>query len=171
MLSDIGLIFDVIPSTIDERSIDKLNAIEIAKAKALNVSHQFPNHWVIGADQVCHLNGEVFHKPLSIKNAINTLQKLQGKTHTLLTAACIAHNNIIVWEGLDEVQLTMKPLSSSEIFMYITTEQPLQSCGAYTYEGHGNHLFSHVTHPAESIQGLPMVKLKAALSKHLSKPQ
>ena len=166
MLETIGLLFDTIPANIDERSFDPLDAIVLAKAKALKISKQYPNHWVIGADQICHLNGQVFHKPGTLENALKTLKKLEGNTHTLLTAVALAHNGTIVWADMDEVQLSMKPLSPSEISTYIHTEKPLQSCGAYTYEGAGKQLFSHVTHPAESIQGLPMEKLHNALKKH-----
>ncbi|RAP24808.1 septum formation protein Maf [Candidatus Marinamargulisbacteria bacterium SCGC AG-343-K17] len=165
ILKDRGLTFETIPANIDERSFKALDAIGIAKEKALKISKSYPKHWVIGADQVCHLNGHVFHKPNTIKNAIKTLQQLEGKTHTLLTAACIAHNNVIIWEGIDKIELTMKPLSTKEIETYVNNDQPLQSCGAYCYEGLGKNLFSFVSHPAESIQGLPLNQLLKELLK------
>ena len=165
ILQQHGIKFDIIPADIDERTFDDLDAPGLAKAKALHISAKYPNHWVIGADQICHFNGTVFHKPVTIDNAIHTLQQLEGNTHTLLTAACTAHNNVIIWEGLDNIQLTMHKLSLNKIKAYIAKDMPLQSCGAYCYEKNGKKLFSHVTHPSESIQGLPLKQLLKELLK------
>ena len=165
ILQQHGIKFDIIPADIDERTFDDLDALALAKAKALHISAKYPNHWVIGADQICHFNGTVFHKPVTIDNAIHTLQQLEGNTHTLLTAACTAHNNVIIWEGLDNIQLTMHKLSLNKIKAYIAKDMPLQSCGAYCYEKNGKKLFSHVTHPSESIQGLPLKQLLKELLK------
>ena len=93
-------------------------------------------------------------------------QKTRRKTHTLLTVSCIAHNNDIIWEGLDQILLTMRPLSDKEIKAYVLKDMPLQSCGAYCYEKEGKTLFTHVTHPTESIQGLPLKQLLKKLLKH-----
>ena len=166
ILQNHGLTFETIPANISERDFGKLDAIGLAKAKALKISKSYPEHWVIGADQICHLEENVFHKPNSIENAILTLKKLEGKTHTLLTAACIAHNNDIIWEGLDQILLTMRPLSDKEIKAYVLKDMPLQSCGAYCYEKEGKTLFTHVTHPTESVQGLPLKQLLKELLKH-----
>ena len=108
MLEWIGFNFEVIPANINERAFEPLDAIGLAEAKALAISKDHPNALVIGADQICHLNGVVFHKPGSIENAKTTLQQLQGKTHTLLTAAAIAINHTIQWSGIDEVTLSMR---------------------------------------------------------------
>jgi septum formation protein len=163
ILQEHGIRFDIVPANIDERTFDDLDASGIAKAKALHISDKYPNHWVIGADQICHLNGIVFHKPVTIENAIKTLQQFEGKSHTLLTAACIALDNAIIWETTEEIKLTMKPLSIEQIRAYVSKDMPLQSCGAYCYEKKGQTLFRSVSHPTESIQGLPIQQLLAFL--------
>ena len=124
ILRNHGIKFDIIPSNIDEHPFPPLDALARAKAKALAVSQKYPNHWVIGADQICHLNGSVFHKPKTIENAITTLLKLQGQTHTLLTSACIALDNTILWETAQEIKLTMKILSKKQIKDYISNDMP-----------------------------------------------
>ena len=167
MLEQSGFDFEVIPANINERAFEQLDAIGLAEAKALFISKDHPNALVIGADQICHLNGVVFHKPGNIENAKTTLQQLQGKTHTLLTAAAIAINHTIVWSGMDEVQLKMKSLSDNEIVDYVKTEAPIHSCGAYKFESIGRQLFISVSHPPESIQGLPLSKLISAICLNL----
>lgn len=165
ILRNHGLTFDTIPSNIDERPFPPLDAVERAKAKALAISKTHPKHLVIGADQICHLDGCVFHKPKTIENAMTTLLKLQGNTHTLLTAACIAQDTTILWETTEEIKLTMNELSKEHIRAYVLSDMPLQSCGAYCYEKKGQALFREVSHPSESIQGLPIKPLMKILNR------
>ena len=166
ILQRIGLQFDVIPAHINERQFAPLDAIGLAKAKAMAISQRYPNRWVIGADQICHLNGQVFHKPGTVENATKTLSQLQGQTHTLLTAAALAINSTCAWAGMDTVSLNMKPLSATDIHNYVRTDAPLNSCGAYCYEKNGQALFTWVSHPKESIQGLPLQQLVGAIQRH-----
>jgi septum formation protein len=83
----------------------------------------------------------------------------------------MAHNNTILWETTEEIKLTMNPLSKEQIRAYVLSDMPLQSCGAYCYEKEGKNLFAHVTHPPESIQGLPLKQLlKVILNPHKKSP-
>jgi len=163
LLQTIAPNFKVIPASINERSYPPLAALDLAEAKALAVSKKQANHWVIGADQICHLNNHVFHKPKSIENAIKTLTQLNGQTHTLKTAVCIACNNKIMWSLCENVQLTMNHLTKNEIKNYVKKDLPLESCGSYKYELMGKTLFESVSHDADTIQGLPTNKLQLAL--------
>ena len=166
ILRSIGIECDIIPAHINERKFAPLDAIGLAKEKAMFISQHYPNRWVIGADQICHMNGQVFHKPGTVENATHTLSQLQGKTHTLLTAAALVINTTCAWAGMDTVSLRMKPLSYSEIHNYIQTDTPLNSCGAYCYEKNGQALFTWVSHPKESSQGLPLHQLVEAIKRH-----
>ena len=163
LLQTITTNFKVIPASINERDYPSLAALELAEAKALSVSKKHPHHWVIGADQICHLNDQVFHKPKTIENAIKTLTQLNGQTHTLKTAVCIAYNNQILWSLCENVQLTMNHLTKNDIINYVNKDVPLESCGSYKYELMGKNLFKSVSHDAHTIQGLPTNKLKLAL--------
>jgi septum formation protein len=165
LLNKITPHFKVLKASINERDYPPLAALELAEAKALAVSQQLPNNWVIGADQICHLNDQVFHKPKTIKNAIKTLEELKGHTHILKTAICIAHNNKIMWSLCETVQLCMKQLTTNQIIDYVNKDLPLDSCGSYKYESMGKTLFKSVSHDADTIQGLPINKLQLALKK------
>ena len=163
LLQTITTSFTIITASINERDHPPLAALELAKTKALDVSKKHPQHWVIGADQICHSNDQIFYKPKIIENAIKTLEQLNGQTHILKTAVCIAYNNKIMWSLCEDVQLTMNHLSNNEIIDYVNKNLPLDSCGSYKYELIGKTLFKSVSHDADTIQGLPTIKLQAAL--------
>ena len=167
LLTKAGVQFECIPSNINEDLFDPLDATERAIQKAMAVSKQYNNAWVIGADQICHLNGEVFHKPLTKPNAIQTLKKLSGNTHTLLTAVAMVLNGIKHWSHLETIQLKMKPLSIKTIVDYVDTDNPIYSCGAYQYEANGHALFETVSHSSDAIQGLPLEPLMKHICHHI----
>lgn len=165
LLENITINFDVIPAHLNERDYPPLNALKLAKAKALKISQKYPIHWIIGADQICHLNGHVFHKPQTIENAIKTLTQLNGEAHELITAVTLANKNEIKWHWVETIKMQMKQLSTETIKNYVATDHPLHSCGAYYYEQHGKQLFQAVSHDSTSIQGLPLQPLNNALKK------
>ena len=53
-------------------------------------SAKFFDHLVLGADSVIDLNGELISKPENREQAFNILRKLNGKTHHLISSACIS---------------------------------------------------------------------------------
>lgn len=171
MLRAVGLSFSVVPSGVDEDVIkQKLNdapvaerALTLAIAKALSVSASYPDHLTIGADQMCALDGEVLDKPGSYPNAEAQLARLAGKTHQQVSAVVLARGSEIVWSHTGIASLTMRPLTASEISAYVATDAPLQSCGAYKLESMGRHLFSQIEGDNDTIQGLPLIPLLAAL--------
>ena len=124
LLENITINFDVIPAHLNERDYPPLNALKLAKAKALKISQKYPIHWIIGADQICHLNGHVFHKPQTIENAIKTLTQLNGETHELITAVTLANKNEIKWHWVETIKMQMKQLSTETIKNYVATDHP-----------------------------------------------
>ena len=164
MLEGVGLIFAVIPSPFDEdgekETICHLppeaqaETLACGKARAVSVLH--PDAYVIGADQICALGTTLFGKPHTVERAMQQLRQLQGTTHFQHSAACVYHAGKKLWETVETVTLTMKPLTEIEIADYISADAPLGACGAYCYEKTGHTLFSEIKGSAAAIKGLPL---------------
>ena len=82
ILKKTGIEFSVVISEIDEeklkknlldKSISEI-AVALASEKALSISKNYPNNYVIGADQICNLNNEIFSKPVTMDKAIEQLR-------------------------------------------------------------------------------------------------
>jgi septum formation protein len=171
MLKAAGLNFSVVPSAVDEDIIKQAFmaegrpnkgdlARELAKAKALAVSSQYPDHLTIGADQLCvGADGTIYDKPGTSERAREQLSRLSGETHTQHSGICVAKGEQIIWETVEKAQLSVRALSEAEIAAYIDTDQPLSSCGSYRFEGMGRHLFSRIEGDHDVIKGLPLVSL------------
>lgn len=173
MLKSAGLHFSVVPGSVNEEEIKadpalagqkpETLAAALARAKALCVARDYPEHVTIGADQVCVLNETIFDKPASRQRAIEQLQQLAGQTHRQISAVCLARGQEVIWEHSQQAELTMRPLSLREIEAYVEADTPLKSCGAYCYESLGRHLFTQVTGSEDVIKGLPLQAIIARL--------
>ncbi len=171
MLRGVGLSFSVVPSGLDEDILKRelatapiaTRALALARAKALSVSKNYPEHLTIGADQMCALAGVVIDKPITYANAEAQLARLSGQTHQQISAVTIARGSSILWEHTSTAHLTMRTLTPAEINAYAAADAPLQSCGAYKLESLGRHLFASIEGDNDTIQGLPLIPLLAEL--------
>lgn len=175
LMENAGLVFDICPAAIDERAIEaaientgtlpKEVALILASAKALDVSQQNSDSYVIGSDQTLSLGDEMFHKPDDMEQARRTLLKLSGKTHSLNSAISIAKDGETLWQHVSIAELTMRDMSPDYIGRHLAKagDDLLSSVGAYQLEQHGINLFEKIDGDFFTIVGLPMLPLLAKL--------
>lgn len=142
LLTNMGVVFDVIPSNFDEKLDDTREpadvAEELAVGKAMVVASEFPSAIVIGADTIVTINGEQLEKPTSPENAIDLLTKLAGKTHEVTTGlAVICLNEGIHLVDSDTTKVMFKPYNEQAIRAYVATGDPMDKAGAYGIQSHG----------------------------------
>ena len=162
----------VIPSNIDEdpvkNSLIKEGATpeiiskNLAELKANKVSQKNIDSFVLGADSVIDLEGELISKPNSRKEAFEILKKLNGKSHFLISSVCIFKNSSMIWNYTDKAKLTMKKLSEYELKQYLSkiTDEALYAYNVYQIEGEGRMLFEKIEGDEDTIMGLPVRKIK-----------
>ncbi|SQB40135.1 Maf-like protein [Citrobacter koseri] len=61
----------------------------LAQAKAQSLAHRFPDHLIIGSDQICVLDGEITGKPLTEEKARQQLTKASGNIVTFYTGLAL----------------------------------------------------------------------------------
>ena len=167
---------DVLPSNINEDEVKKslistgADPLSISKnlaeLKANKISSKKPDQIVLGADSVIDLNGELISKPKSRKEALEILQKLNGKKHQLISSVCISKNGSMIWNYTDASSLTMKKLNLDQIKSYLIklNDEKLYAYGVYQIEAGGRDLFSKIEGDEDSIVGLPIKKIKEYLN-------
>ena len=164
ILEDAGITFEVIASKVDEEELKKSFSsksfkdycLALARAKALDVSNKKKNAYVIGSDQICCYEDEIFSKPLTKENCFKTLSKLSGNTHYQNCGISICKDGKEIWSHYAQAALTMKLLSDLEIKDYIDKDEPFMACGAYRFESLGKNLFSSTQGDETTIQGLTL---------------
>ena len=171
ILSDAGIDFDVETRTIDEDALKgalladhvppRDIADALAEAKALAVSRRRDADFVIGADQILVLDGQMYDKPKSRDEARERLRLLRGRTHQLLGATVVCEAGRPVWRNLARTRLTMRAFSDEFLEDYLDREAELvtKSVGAYRFEGLGAQLFTMVDGDFFAILGLDLIPL------------
>tara|TARA_B100000575_G_scaffold118246_1_gene94136 strand:+ start:956 stop:1540 length:585 start_codon:yes stop_codon:yes gene_type:complete len=152
-------------SLLNEGATPEIISKNLAELKANKVSQKFSDYFVLGADSVIDLNGELISKPEDRAEALKILQKLNGKKHTLISSVCISKNGSMIWNYTDKAFLTMKNFSDSDLKEYLAkiTDEALYSYNVYQIEGEGRNLFSNIDGDENTIMGLPIKKIKEYL--------
>ncbi|MDN6450452.1 MAG: Maf family protein, partial [Enterobacterales bacterium] len=93
LLEKLGVEFICAAPDTDETPKDGESATDLvqrlAQEKAHSLSEKFPNHFIIGSDQVCVIDGKIVGKPGSIENAHQQLRAASGKVITFYTGLCV----------------------------------------------------------------------------------
>jgi septum formation protein len=171
MLDAAGIAYSAQPSTTDESAFKTATgdprtiALELATAKALDVSRQAPDDWVIGSDSVVSVEGRLFDKPASRDDAAEHLRFFSGKTMELTSAVSLARDGEIDWAHGETARLQVRSLSDAFIASYLDAEWPeVGYCvGVFRMEGRGVNLFESVTGDHFAILGMPLIPLLGAL--------
>lgn len=161
LVNKLGVAFSAASPTSDEilepgLSVDA-QIEKIAEEKALSVFNQtqFAESVVLGADTVVVLNGHVLGKPKDEHDARETLQKLSGKVHEVITGVCIVSSeNKVVYSVKSSVKFY--DLSDEQIDAYITTREPFDKAGSYSIQGFGGLFIEYIEGDYYSIMGLPI---------------
>jgi len=153
-------------SLVHEKATPKIVSKNLAELKANKISQKFNNNFVLGADSVIDLNGEIISKPENRKEALKTLKKLNGKTHQLISSVCISKNGSMIWNYTDQANLTMKNMTDLELISYLAKikDNELYAYNVYQIEGEGRNLFTKIEGDEDTIMGLPIKKIKEYLS-------
>lgn len=140
----------------------------LAELKAQRVARRHPDALVIGADQMLECEGRWFDKPEDLSQAADSLRALSGRTHRLVSSACVVRDGTCLWHHGDHARLTMRQLSDTFIDDYLAAlgERALDSVGAYQLEGLGAQLFTRVEGDYFTILGLPLLPLLGFMRQH-----
>ncbi len=171
MLDAAGVLHDALAPGIDEAALKAElqgpdeTALELAKAKAKDVSRSRPDDWVIGSDSVVSVDGRMFDKPVNRDQAVEHLRFFSGKAMKLVSAVALARSGQIDWSHAGTAFLHVRPLSDAFIESYLDREWPqVAYCvGVFRLEGPGVQLFDRIEGDHFTILGMPLLPLLGAL--------
>jgi len=117
---------------------------------------------IIAADTVVYLDGKPIEKPMDAADAVDMLQKLSGRRHTVYTGVCVLAGSIRSF-GAEATDVYFRELSHEEILRYVKTGEPMDKAGAYGAQGRGALLVERIDGDFFNVMGLPLARLSDML--------
>jgi len=169
ILRDAGLSFVVLSSAVDETPYqnesphDLVERLASAKAE-LAAARAIGPAIIIGADTVISLDGLILGKPRSSDDARHMLEKLSGRTHSVVTGlALIRLPDSERRTFVESTLVHFAALSAEQITRYLATGEPHDKAGAYAIQGHAGRFIPRVEGCYFNVVGLPLSRLYHAL--------
>ena len=170
LLARFGLPFEVAAPNVDETPLPgespSRTALRLSQMKARTVADQFPDHLIIGSDQVLMLEDEQLGKPGNFANAFKQLKKMQGKAMVFHTALCLLNSRSGTIQLRDiPTTIHLRTLTDAQIESYLKKEQPYDCAGSARSEGLGIALIARYdTSDPNALIGLPLIALTEMLA-------
>ena len=169
LLKQLEFDFQVVPPKgVREMHQEHLTPQEIAQLnahmKARSISKKFPDALVLGADTIVVLGKEIFGKPSTRQEAREMLQRLQGKSHLVVTGVCLIHlRNHQERLFSDTTEVFFKKLSEEAIDQYLASVKTMDKAGGYAIQENGNAVVKKIRGSRSNVIGLPLERLKSEL--------
>jgi septum formation protein len=165
LLNEIGVRFSVQPSGVDEIGINgeppEAQVCRLARAKAREIADRFPNTWVLGADTIVVIDGQILGKPESEEEARSMLRKLSSRTHIVFTGYALINSGLPNAERVRFVrsEVHIRSLTDKEIADYTATGEPMDKAGAYAIQGIGAGIVERISGSYTNVVGLPLCEV------------
>jgi septum formation protein len=170
LLRLMGLDFEVMPSGIGEAfrrgETPREHVLRLSEEKAFAVSLRHPEAWVLGADTIVIIAGEVLGKPGSVLEAKEMLEKLSGREHEVFTGFSIVRQDrgARVREVV-ESSVLFREIAADEMGWYVGSEEPYDKAGAYAVQGMGAFFIRKIRGSYTNVMGLPLCEVVDALKR------
>lgn len=176
LLRNAGIPFTAQPANIDELPHPGESAHQcaerLASEKASAVFRKSPGQFVLGADTIVVVDGEILGKPRDQGDAERMLRLLSGRTHQVITGVCLigprlgtANQKLSTeFQAATEVKdtrsettlVTMLPLTEEDIRSYVSGGEPLDKAGAYAIQGLASRWIPRIEGDYFNVVGLPV---------------
>ena len=165
VLEKLKLEFTTAVPDIDESPLPneaaKPLAARLSLAKARALAMQYPQHLIIGSDQVAMHGAKQLLKPDNRKNAIEQLRGVSGSCVYFYTGVCVldARNNEYLSE-VDTCIVYFRRLTEGQIEHYVDLDRPFRCAGGFKVESLGIALLERIEgDDPNALIGLPLIRL------------
>jgi septum formation protein len=170
LLREIGIPFQVHAANINEDQIAGESpidyALRLAREKAQAVAAQYPQSYVLGADTIVVIDGEVLGKPKDHADAARMLRLLSGRAHEVTTAVSLITPNTVTPSTIAQGTLAetrasttkvyFREIAEAEIQQYVAGGEPMDKAGAYAIQGGASRWTDRIEGEFSNVVGLPL---------------
>ncbi|RPI21015.1 MAG: septum formation protein Maf, partial [Actinobacteria bacterium] len=166
ILDQAGYRFESVSPEVDERPLpgeSPASMVErVAAIKANAVADR--EAVVLGADTIVVLDGEILGKPADEEHAVETVLRLGGRSHVVLSGWAVLRGERLS-SGIERTVVNMRPIDRASAVRYVASGEPLDKAGAYAIQGEGVELVAGYEGSLTNVMGLPMEALTPVLER------
>ncbi len=163
LVGQLGVPFRVIPATVPEpewrapQTTARQWASALAYFKASSVAAAHPDCWVLGADTVAAIGGEILGKPKDVDDARRMLMLQAGAQSEVITGVSLLR--------FGEPRVRLIRAASTHVWMrrdiaaieqYLATDDWRDKAGAYGIQSVGDALVERIEGSFTNVVGLPL---------------
>jgi len=175
LLREIGIPFQVHAANINEDQIAGeapiAYALRLAQEKAQAVAEQYPQSYVLGADTIVVIDGEVLGKPQDHADAARMLRLLSGRAHEVTTAVSLIAPSIFASSAVPSEKVApgtlaetrasttkvyFREIAEAEIQQYVAGGESMDKAGAYAIQGGASRWTDRIEGEFSNVVGLPL---------------
>ncbi len=160
LLGNAGIAHEVMAADVDESVLAgetaRACAERLAREKAMAVAKKRPEDWVLGADTVVVVSGQILGKPSDAEDARRMLRMLAGRTHEVITGVCLVGPGTTVDTRSEVTLVEMAAISEDEIAAYAESGEPMDKAGAYAIQGRASRWIPRIEGDYSNVVGLPV---------------
>ena len=164
LLKRLGLLVEVMPSGVDESfesgETPEEHVLRLSRHKSEGISSLNPEAWVLGADTIVIIKGEVLGKPGTPEEARKMLGKLSGQEHLVYTGFTIRRREDDRMASRAIISsVILKDLSDQEMAWYANSPEPYDKAGGYAVQGLGAFFIREIRGSYTNVMGLPLCEV------------
>jgi septum formation protein len=181
LLSQIGVRFQLLlfrarpgePPDVDETAHEGEPAdayvVRLARAKAeagwrRMLQRNLPPGPVLAADTTVAVDGRIYGKPASRAEAAAMLRAFSGRTHEVLTAVAVKHDDWLE-SVLSRSDVRFKTLSEDEVAAYVASGECDDKAGAYAIQGRAARFVPELRGSYSGVMGVPLYETAQLLDR------
>lgn len=149
-----------IPEDIEKDKVPEYLALNKVKSveKAYFADREIP--WIFGADTMVYLDGELLGKPADSDQATKYLEKIQGRTHQVITGMALFNGKLMyVTSRTVKTDVTFAPMTKEEIDWYVESGEWHGAAGGYRIQGLASCFIKNINGTESNVVGLPIFEL------------
>jgi septum formation protein len=171
ILEQLGIPFEVVPPRYEEHDAPDADAValveEHAQGKARSLAAEAEGRPILGVDTAVVLDGRTYGKPADATDAAQMLQRLAGRTHTVVSGLCLLTPG---WELVEHetTAVTFRSLTPRDLAAYVAGGEWEGRAGGYAIQGRGGALVERVEGDYLNVVGLPAGLLVRTLAERFA---
>jgi len=157
ILDSLGVPFEVRPVDVTEE--DDGAPVAVASENALRkavAARAAAGEVVLGVDTLVALDLEIWGKPPNEVAARETLRRLAGRTHEVISGVALVDQDGKVRAATATTQVTFRPMDEAMIDWYLASGEWEERAGGYAIQGRGGALVDRIVGDYLNVVGLPV---------------